>query len=180
MALYYAGAGAPSNGTSGTLVGSAYQGDFYYDNVNAILYLNTGDHTSPTWTATANTFTTNISVGGTLAVTGKATFAAASVFTPDTTQVLTASSTIAVDAGFIKISSASAITITAHPAIATTSVAAGTRIAVLNTNASNAITLTDDGTDSGSKIKVRTSTTIALAAGLIYQFMFDGTLWVVL
>jgi hypothetical protein len=198
MPNFYAGQGAPVDGTSGTRAGDAYFGDFYYDKVNAIEYQNTSIVSgSPTWTALADTFTTNISVGGTLAVTGAATLSstlavtgvttltgklvntAAPVYTPDAGQTVTAASTIAVDAGLVLVNSASALTITAHPAIATSGVSAGTRITIKNTNASNAITLTDDGTDSGSKIKVRTSTTIALSAGLTFDFVFDGTNWIV-
>jgi len=175
MSIQYAGQGAPSNGTSGTRASDVYFGDYYYDVTNGIQYQNTSlTPLSPTWTKVSA-----LNSAGNSSISGSLTVAGATVNTPDTTQVVTVASTIAVDASLILISSASALTITAHPAIATSGVATGTRIIVKNTNASNAITLTDDGTDSGSKIKVRSSTTIAMAAGLTYQFVFDGTNWIV-
>lgn len=44
-------AGAPTNGTSGTLAGFAEKGDMLVDSTNAVLYQNTNTQTSPTWTA---------------------------------------------------------------------------------------------------------------------------------
>ena len=43
-------AGAPSNGTSGTLAGYAGKGCLLIDTTNAKLYINTNTKASPTWT----------------------------------------------------------------------------------------------------------------------------------
>jgi hypothetical protein len=43
-------AGAPSNGTSGTLAGYTQKGDLLVDTTNGNLYQNTGTQASPTWT----------------------------------------------------------------------------------------------------------------------------------
>jgi hypothetical protein len=43
-------AGAPSNGTSGTLAGFAQPGDQLTDTTNLNLYINKGTSASPTWT----------------------------------------------------------------------------------------------------------------------------------
>jgi hypothetical protein len=77
MATLYGGQGAPSNGTSGTFAGTAYEGDFYFDVQNSKLYLNTGTQPSPTWLQVplANA-SGNIAVAGTLAVTGATTLSA--------------------------------------------------------------------------------------------------------
>ncbi len=45
------GAGAPTNGSSGTGNGTAGKGSRYTDFTNGILYLNTGTKASPTWAA---------------------------------------------------------------------------------------------------------------------------------
>lgn len=42
-------AGAPTNGTSGTLAGIADKGDLLSDTTNGILYQNTNTKASPTW-----------------------------------------------------------------------------------------------------------------------------------
>ncbi len=44
-------AGAPTNGTSGTLAGIAAVGSLLVDVTNSVLYQNTGTVASPTWTA---------------------------------------------------------------------------------------------------------------------------------
>lgn len=44
------GSGAPSNGTSGTGVGSAGPGSLYVDIANGKWYSNTNTMASPTWT----------------------------------------------------------------------------------------------------------------------------------
>lgn len=44
------GAGAPTNGASGTGVGFAGPGSLYIDRTNANLYQNTNTKASPTWT----------------------------------------------------------------------------------------------------------------------------------
>ena len=170
MAQFFAGQGAPTNGTSGTRATDVYFGDEYQDVTNGILYYNTSRTAgSPTW---------HVKSG--LSNAGALTVPVSLVVTPDAGTTVVAGTTIPADAPYVLINSGSALTITAHPAIATTGVATGTRIYVENTNASNAITLTDDGTDIGSKIKLRTGTTLALAAGLAYGFLFDGTNWTVL
>jgi len=46
----YTVAGAPTNGTSGTLAGVAAKGAVLSDATNAKLYINTGTLASPTWT----------------------------------------------------------------------------------------------------------------------------------
>src|SRR5271157_89705 len=46
----WAHAGAPSNGTSGTLANVAGVGDLLIDTTNAVCYQNTGTTASPTWT----------------------------------------------------------------------------------------------------------------------------------
>lgn len=43
-------AGAPTNGTSGTLAGIAPKGALLCDTTNAIAYINTGTQANPTWT----------------------------------------------------------------------------------------------------------------------------------
>jgi len=48
--VVYAHAGAPSNGTSGTLHGIAKPGSLLCDTTNGVLYMNTGTKASPTWT----------------------------------------------------------------------------------------------------------------------------------
>lgn len=68
----YPNAGAPSNGTSGTLAGYAQKGDLLADTTNGNLYQNTGTQASPTWTqfaqpGEAGSFTTLAASG---AVTG--------------------------------------------------------------------------------------------------------------
>jgi len=45
-----AGAGAPTDGTSGTGAGDAGPGSLYSDVTNAFLYINTNTKASPTWT----------------------------------------------------------------------------------------------------------------------------------
>lgn len=49
-----AGAGAPTNGTSGTGAGICGPGSTYIDSTNANLYFNTGTLASPTWTQSPN------------------------------------------------------------------------------------------------------------------------------
>ena len=44
------GAGAPTDGTSGTHVGLAAPGTLYIDTTNTKLYINTNTAASPTWT----------------------------------------------------------------------------------------------------------------------------------
>ena len=44
-------AGAPVNGTSGDGAGSAGPGSILIDYTNAVMYINTGTKSSPTWTA---------------------------------------------------------------------------------------------------------------------------------
>lgn len=46
----YRNAGAPTDGTSGTLKGVADPGDLLLDTTNLILYINTNTKASPTWT----------------------------------------------------------------------------------------------------------------------------------
>lgn len=46
----YTNAGAPTNGTSGTLAGVAEKGSLLTDTTNAKLYINTNTLASPTWT----------------------------------------------------------------------------------------------------------------------------------
>jgi hypothetical protein len=45
----YENAGAPVDGTSGTLAGVAKKGALLVDTTNANLYINTGTKASPTW-----------------------------------------------------------------------------------------------------------------------------------
>ena len=47
----WSNAGAPSNGTSGTLFGVANPGDLLVDSTNKVLYQNSNTLASPTWTA---------------------------------------------------------------------------------------------------------------------------------
>ena len=47
-------AGAPTNGTSGTLAGIAARGSLLLDVTNAVLYQNSNTLASPTWTAPTN------------------------------------------------------------------------------------------------------------------------------
>ncbi len=75
-------AGAPTNGTSGTLVGVAQPGSLLIDTTNKILYQNTNTAASPTWTSLtdnggAYTGTFDGLVGGTTPNAG--TFTAATV-----------------------------------------------------------------------------------------------------
>jgi len=44
------GAGAPTDGTSGTGAGLAHPGSLYIDTTNAKLYINTNTQASPTYT----------------------------------------------------------------------------------------------------------------------------------
>ena len=44
------GAGAPTDGTSGTGAGVAHPGSLYIDTTNAKLYINTNTQASPTYT----------------------------------------------------------------------------------------------------------------------------------
>lgn len=44
------GAGAPTNGTSGTGAGLTGKGSLHTDATNGKLYINTGTKASPTWT----------------------------------------------------------------------------------------------------------------------------------
>ena len=46
----FVNAGAPTNGTSGTLAGFAAKGALLIDTTNAFLYINTNTQASPTWT----------------------------------------------------------------------------------------------------------------------------------
>jgi len=46
---HYFGAGAPTDGTSGTYAGVAGTGATYHDTTNAKLYINTNTLASPTW-----------------------------------------------------------------------------------------------------------------------------------
>lgn len=46
----YRNAGAPTDGTSGTLANKAEKGALLVDTTNAILYINTNTKASPTWT----------------------------------------------------------------------------------------------------------------------------------
>jgi hypothetical protein len=55
-------AGAPSNGTSGTLAGFANKGDLLVDVTNAVTYQNTNTQASPTWT--------QLGTGASVAITG--------------------------------------------------------------------------------------------------------------
>lgn len=48
--LVQVNAGAPSNGTSGTLAGYAGKGMLLIDTTNGKLYINTNTKASPTWT----------------------------------------------------------------------------------------------------------------------------------
>ena len=48
--LHGVNAGAPTNGTSGTLAGYAGPGCLLTDTTNAKLYINTNTKASPTWT----------------------------------------------------------------------------------------------------------------------------------
>ncbi len=59
----WSNAGAPSNGTSGTLAGAASPGDLLVDTTNKTLYQNTNTLLSPTWTLKAS------SAGGALSGT---------------------------------------------------------------------------------------------------------------
>lgn len=47
--LIYQGAGAPTDGGSGTLAKVAPKGSIYIDVTNAQVYLNGGSKSSPTW-----------------------------------------------------------------------------------------------------------------------------------
>lgn len=51
LRLVWTNAGAPTNGTSGTLAKLASPGDLLIDTTNAVLYQNTNTLASPTWTA---------------------------------------------------------------------------------------------------------------------------------
>ena len=46
----YTNAGAPTNGTSGTLAGTAAKGALLVNTSNGKLYVNSGTAASPTWT----------------------------------------------------------------------------------------------------------------------------------
>lgn len=50
LAVTFPHAGAPTNGTSGTLANVAGKGDMLSDTTNGNLYYNTGTSASPTWT----------------------------------------------------------------------------------------------------------------------------------
>lgn len=70
-------AGAPTNGTSGTLAGVAVPGQLMLDTTNKVLYQNTNTQASPTWTALttatgAGTYTGTFDgvVGGTTPAAG--------------------------------------------------------------------------------------------------------------
>lgn len=56
----FAGAGAPSNGTSGTGAGKAGPGSLYVDKTNAKLYQNTNTKASPTWSSVGDIATADI------------------------------------------------------------------------------------------------------------------------
>jgi hypothetical protein len=67
-------AGAPSNGTNGTLAGIAGKGAILADTTNGVLYQNTGSLSSPTWTVIeASTGTLPVTAKGTLG-SGTGTF----------------------------------------------------------------------------------------------------------
>ncbi|HEY8622693.1 MAG TPA: hypothetical protein VIM74_02410 [Casimicrobiaceae bacterium] len=76
--IVYTNAGAPSNGTSGTLAGVAAKGALLVDTTNAVLYMNSGTLASPTWAAETGTVAIT---GGTIdgTVIGATTQAAAAV-----------------------------------------------------------------------------------------------------
>jgi hypothetical protein len=65
-------AGAPSNGTSGTLAGIANKGDLLIDSTNAKLYQNSNTQASPTWTEKAASGAA-IGVVGNMAAAGTST-----------------------------------------------------------------------------------------------------------
>src|SRR5271157_309345 len=62
----WAHAGAPSNGTSGTLANVAGVGDLLIDTTNAVCYQNTGTTASPTWTHIVATGSTAAITSGTI------------------------------------------------------------------------------------------------------------------
>src|SRR5271157_3194915 len=62
----WAHAGAPSNGTTGTLANVAGVGDLLVDTTNAVCYQNTGTTASPTWTHIVATGSTAAITSGTI------------------------------------------------------------------------------------------------------------------
>jgi hypothetical protein len=97
----YTNAGAPVNGTSGTLAGVAAKGSLLIDTTNAVLYQNTNTLASPTWTALttatgAGTYTGTFDgvVGGTTpAAVTATTVTSTGINTKSVANALTASTT---------------------------------------------------------------------------------------
>src|SRR5437762_961081 len=104
----YTRAGAPTNGTSGTLAGTADPGALLVDTTNKTLYINSNTLASPTWTifttasgAGAFTGTFDGVVGGVTPAALSATTMAGSSAT-DSTSSTTGALTVAGGAGVAK------------------------------------------------------------------------------
>jgi cytoskeletal protein RodZ len=167
--IYYGGQGTPIDGT--TLATTAYQGDVYQDLQTGLVYINRGSLESPVWSPLITPDLSNVATVPNIKTTGKNTTA------PSTNQVLTAASSINPNAALVQISAAADISLTSTPQISVMGAAAGQQVLVKVTG-THSVTLTDNGTLAGSKIKLRTGTTLALAAGLVYGFIYDGTNWI--
>ena len=76
----YTNAGAPTNGTSGTLAGLAEIGSLLIDTTNKVLYQNTGTLLSPTWLQvfpTLRSVLTGLTAGTTQSISGGVALTAA-------------------------------------------------------------------------------------------------------
>lgn len=144
----YTNAGAPVNGTSGTLANVAVKGALLLDTTNAVLYQNTNTLASPTWTALttatgAGTYTGTFDgvVGGTTPAAGTFTTVTTSgVNTRSLANALTASTTQTRVGGLALTKAVNRVTTVANSGDAVTlpALAAGQSVIVINDGANPA------------------------------------------
>ena len=147
-------AGAPTNGTNGTLAGYANPGDILVDITNKVAYINTNTSASPTWTGLGSGATVAITggtidnavIGGVTPAAGKFTFVGGSLAGGLTAVGSTRADALALTAQQNRVTTAASSAVgVVLPAAAT--VGAGNAVRVYNDGPSNAFHVYAAGTD---------------------------------
>lgn len=154
MMANWTNAGAPSNGTNGTLAGVANPGDVLIDTTNAVAYINTNTQASPTWTGlgsgasvaiTGGTIN-NAVIGGVTPTTARFTFFGGSLATGLAAVGSSRSDALALTAqnNIVATAASSAVGVVLPAASA---VGVGNAVRVVNDGPSNAFHIYSAGSD---------------------------------
>lgn len=183
----YPHAGAPSNGTSGTLAGFAQPGDLLVDTTGLVTYQNTGTQVSPTWTQISNNPGAVAITGGTIdgTVIGGITPAAGTFTALGATGLVNESAGTGLTASGTNQGTALALTkninnvttVASSTGVALPAPVAGMKVVVINAGA-NTLAIYGHGSDTIDGTAGATGTTLSVAHRIATFYAVSSSAWI--